>query len=125
VWSSHNLEHLESHDVPLALAEFIRVLKPGAFLLVTLPDLQKVAELIANDQLEEEAYRSAAGPITPLDMVFGHRRSIARGNKYMAHRTGFTAKTLINHLKRAGFVNTIAKRVRFDLWARAEKPALP
>ena len=31
IWSSHNLEHLQRHEVPLALAEFVRVLKPWVF----------------------------------------------------------------------------------------------
>src|SRR5581483_7471956 len=43
VWSSHNLEHLYRHEVPRALAEFLRVLRPGGLLLLTLPDLQKAA----------------------------------------------------------------------------------
>src|SRR5579863_2738013 len=64
VFSSHNLEHLYPHEVPLALAEFLRVLKPGGLLLLTLPDLQRVAEMVAADGLEREAYRSASGPIT-------------------------------------------------------------
>ena len=41
VWSSHNLEHLQRHEVPVALAEFLRVLKPAGLLLLTLPDLQQ------------------------------------------------------------------------------------
>jgi predicted SAM-dependent methyltransferase len=51
VWSSHNLEHLQRHEVPLALAEFLRVLKPHGLLLVTLPDLQQVARLVVEDRL--------------------------------------------------------------------------
>src|SRR5215469_5094698 len=39
VWSSLNLEHLQRHEMPLALAEFIRVLKPQGLLLLMLPDL--------------------------------------------------------------------------------------
>ena len=39
VWSSHTLEHLYSHEVPAALAEFKRVLKPDGFALITCPDL--------------------------------------------------------------------------------------
>ena len=46
VWSSHNLEHLLPHDVPLALSEFFRVLKPDGFALMTMPDLQRIAELV-------------------------------------------------------------------------------
>ncbi len=108
VWSSHNLEHLQRHEVPRALGEFIRVLKPRGLLLVTLPDLQQVAQLVAADRLEDQAYHSSSGPITPLDMIFGHTASLARGNSLMAHRTGFTARTFAGE--------------SFDLWATAHKP---
>jgi predicted SAM-dependent methyltransferase len=124
VWSSHNLEHLQRHEVPLALGEFIRVLKPRGLLLLTLPDLQQVAQLVVDDRLEDEAYYSPSGPVTPLDMIFGHTASVARGNRFMAHRTGFTARSLHQALTEAGFAEA---RVRaggsFDLWASAYKPS--
>lgn len=124
IWSSHNLEHLQRHEVPLALAEFIRVLKPRGLLLATLPDLRQVARLVVADRLEDEAYMSASGPITPLDMIFGHTASLARGNPFMAHRTGFTARTLRNALAEAGFVEIALRHGNaFDLWAIAYKPA--
>ena len=124
VWSSHNLEHLQRHEVPLALGEFIRVLRPRGLVLLTLPDLQQVAQLVVDDQLEDQAYQSPSGPVTPLDMIFGHSASLARGNRFMAHRTGFTARSLHQALIEAGFVEV---RVRpggsFDLWATACKPS--
>jgi SAM-dependent methyltransferase len=123
VWSSHNLEHLQRHEVPIALAEFRRVLRPGGEMLLTLPDLQRIAELVATDGLEDEAYNSPAGPITPLDMIYGHTPSLARGNEYMAHRTGFTARTLGQLLVEAGFTGVALQREGFSLWARAFKPA--
>ena len=123
IWSSHNLEHLETTDVPIALNGFARVLKPDGFLLITLPDLQKVAELVVQDKLDEPAYVSPAGPIAPIDMIFGHRASIARGNFFMAHRTGFTAKTLRNALSIQGFERVKVQRKGFDLWAIGYKPA--
>jgi predicted SAM-dependent methyltransferase len=123
VWSSHNLEHLHRHEVPLALGEFIRVLKPGGLLLVTLPDLQRVAEMVVADRLEHEAYISPSGPITPLDMIFGHTASLAHGRLLMAHKTGFTATTLERMLINAGFVDILLSRGHsFDLWASAYKP---
>jgi SAM-dependent methyltransferase len=122
VWSSHNLEHLQRHQVPIALAEFRRVLRPGGELLLTLPDLQRIAELVASDGLEDEAYSSPAGPITPLDMIYGHTASLARGNDYMAHRTGFTARTLRQLLIETGLTGVVLQREGFALWARAFKP---
>jgi len=123
VWSSHNLEHLQRHEVPLALAEFLRVLKPGGLLLLTLPDLQQVARFIVEDRLEDSAYLSQSGPITPLDMIFGHTASLARGNQFMAHRTGFTARTLHKLLIEAGFSDvTLRQGAAFDLWASGLKP---
>jgi SAM-dependent methyltransferase len=123
IWSSHNLEHLQRHEVPVALAEFLRVLRPGGQILMTMPDLQRIAELVANDGLEDEAYSSPAGPITPLDMIYGHTPSLARGNQHMAHKTGFTARTLRQHLMDAGFTGVALQREGFALWARAYKSA--
>lgn len=123
VWSAHNLEHLSAHEVPLALGEFLRVLAPGGFVLITLPDLQQVAEFIVADKLEDVAYMSPAGPITPLDCVFGLGREIAAGRTLMSHRTGFTETTLRKHLERAGFHDVRITFSPFALWAEAVKPA--
>jgi predicted SAM-dependent methyltransferase len=125
VYSSHNIEHLYPHEVPLALAEFLRVLKPDGFFVVTCPDLQSVCALIAEDKLTDAAYTSPAGSIAPLDILYGHRPAMARGNLYMAHRCGFTQKVLSATLQSSGFktVATMARRRApfFDLFALASK----
>jgi SAM-dependent methyltransferase len=122
VWSSHNIEHLADHDVPLAFAEVARVLRPDGYFLVRCPDLIAVVEAIQHDGLETVAYISPAGPITPLDMLFGHRASVARGSEYMAHRTGFSDLRLGRLLVEAGFESVNTKRAAgFDLWAVAFK----
>jgi SAM-dependent methyltransferase len=121
VWSSHNLEHVFAHEVPAVLASFLRVLRPGGTALITLPDLQAVAKQIAVGKLEDTLYTSPAGPITPLDVVYGYRPSIAEGNEFMAHRTGFTAKTLGAKLRSVGFVDVSVQRLDFALWANASK----
>ena len=124
VWSSHNLEHLFAHEVPVALQEFYRVIKPGGFAFVTLPDLLEVAKLVAVDKLDEPAYVSPSGPIAPIDVIYGFRPAIAVGNVFMAHRTGFTAKTLERALRNAGFAAVRVVQGRpgdFDLWAEAVK----
>jgi predicted SAM-dependent methyltransferase len=126
VFSSHNIEHLYPHEVPLALAEFFRVLKADGFAVITCPDLQSVCTLIADDRLTEPAYVSPAGPIAPLDILYGHRAAMAQGNLYMAHRCGFTRKVLQGTLQAAGFVSVamLARPKSFDLWALASKSAL-
>jgi len=77
IYSAHNLEHVFAHEVPLVLKEFFRVLKPEGFLLVTCPDLQTVCTLVAEDKLNDMAYNSQAGPITPLDIIYGHQGALA------------------------------------------------
>jgi predicted SAM-dependent methyltransferase len=125
IYSSHNIEHLYPHEVPLAMAEFLRVLKPDGYFVVTCPDLQSVCALVAEDKLTEAAYTSPAGPIAPLDILFGHRPAMAKGNLYMAHRCGFTQKVLNGTLQSSGF-KTVASMTRgrapfFDLFALASK----
>lgn len=117
VWSSHSLEHLHTHEVPLALAEFRRVLKPEGFALITSPDLESVAGWLLEHGLDHVVYTSSAGPITPHDILFGHSNSIAQGKNYMAHKTGFTCDLLGRRLLDAGFPIALAKRERLDLWA--------
>lgn len=120
VWCSHNLEHLHTPDVPKALAEFHRILKPDGFVLISTPDLEAVAELVVTGRLDDTAYVSSAGPITALDMLFGLGASIAQGNYYMAHNTGFTAERLGRVLIDAGFSEVLTKNdTGYNLWALA------
>lgn len=128
VFSSHNIEHLYPHDVPIALSEFSRVLMPDGFAVITCPDLQSVARLVADDRLTEPAYTSPAGPIAPIDILYGHRAAMASGNLFMAHRCGFTQKVLVATLQAAGFSRVVSKRRNapfFDLWSLASKSARP
>ena len=124
VYSSHNIEHLYPHEVPVALQEFVRVLSADGFVVLTCPDLQSVCALVAEGKLTEAAYSSPAGPIAPIDILYGHRPAMAKGNLYMAHRCGFTEKVLIATLQAAGFSAVISRRRPapfFDLWAIAKK----
>jgi ubiquinone/menaquinone biosynthesis C-methylase UbiE len=121
VFSSHNIEHLYPHEVNIALAEFKRVLAPDGFVVITCPDLQSVCALVAEDKLTEAAYISPAGPIAPMDMLYGHRTALSAGNLFMAHRCGFTLNVLLATLEQAGFAKVVGFRrpQLFDLWALA------
>jgi hypothetical protein len=121
VFSSHNIEHLYAHEVPVALAEFRRVLSDDGFALVTCPDLQSLGQALSEGRLDVPLYQSKLGPISLLDILYGHRKPIAEGNHYMAHRGGFSAKTLSDALRAAGFpsVATLRRPSRYVLWAYA------
>jgi len=127
VFSSHNIEHLYPHEVPAALLEFNRVLNDDGFVVITCPDLQSVCELVSQDKLTDAAYNSPAGPITPLDILYGHRASLQQGHHYMAHKCGFTLKVLMGTLKAAQFVKVAGLKRRhpfYDLWVIASKANL-
>lgn len=94
VWASHCIEHLYKYQVPVALAEFRRVLRDDGFVCIIVPDLQTVANYVAADRLHETLYDSPAGPVTPHDIIFGFGAAIASGRASMAHRCGFTPTML-------------------------------
>lgn len=120
IWSSHHIEHLHAHEVPLAFKEICRVLKADGFALLRCPDLESVAETLLRDGADHTAYLSPAGPISALDMLYGHGASIADGKMAMRHHTGFTADRLGRLLIDAGFAEVHTKRATdFDLWAVA------
>ena len=103
VYSSHNIEHIYPYQVPIALREFYRVLKEDGMVVITCPDLQSVCEAVVKDKLLEPLYESPAGPISPIDILYGHRGFIAQGNEYMAHKGGFTYSVLDRAFYEAGF----------------------
>jgi Methyltransferase domain len=126
VFCQHCLEHLFHHEVALALAEFNRVLEDGGICEVIVPDLQGIGGRLAADEAEVPLYGNMVwGAISPLDMIFGHRASVARGNLHMAHRTGFTSSVLKAALCRAGFEKVLVERVGFDLKGQAVKEVMP
>ena len=123
IFSSHNIEHVFPHEVPIVLAEFYRVLKPNGIVVITCPDLQVVCEAVTQDKLLEPLYESPAGPISPIDILYGHRGYIQQGNHYMAHKCGFTYSALGGTFLAAGFKEIFGGRrpVNFDLWLVAFK----
>ena len=84
---SHALEHLMPHEVDQAIKEFHRVLNPGGFAVVFVPDLQDV------EATEDVLFEAPCGPIAGLDLMYGLRKLLPV-MPYMAHRTGFVKETL-------------------------------
>lgn len=88
IWASHVLEHLAIADVPIALAEWLRVLAPGRRAIIRVPNFDYVAKywLTGPDRAWAEA------------MVFG--RQTDEGE---FHRSAFTAAILRADLEAVGF----------------------
>jgi len=124
IYSSHTIEHLYPNEIPLAMKEFLRVLKPQGFAVITCPDLQAAAEMIAQDKLMEVAYTTGSGMVvTPFDIVYSHREYTGRDKPFMAHHCGFTLKVLNGTLRSNGFASVAGKRRArgLDLWVVAMK----
>ena len=106
VYCSHNLEHYYRHDVPRVLAGFQHVLKEGGFAHIRVPDINEVMRLTIERGLDidDVLYTSPSGPIMVLDVLYGYTVQIERsGQDFYAHKTGFTQKSLLSALERAGF----------------------
>lgn len=121
IFSSHNLEHLQYLDVNQALHSFHRVLRDRGLLAIVVPDFGLACKWVSQGHGLKTIYNSAAGPITPFDMIFGHV-GMAAGNPFMQHKSGFTVDWLKNALIDVGFVGVeVAATDNFDIWAFARK----
>ena len=121
ICSSHNLEHIFAHEVEKTLLGFERILDSEGELFIEVPDLMVCAEAIIKGNFNKTLYESPAGPITPMDMIYGHTKHIAAGNHYMAHKIGFTADILLATLKACGFKSVVVLRSDYSLHCVAKK----
>jgi len=124
VYCSHNLEHYYRHDVPKVLAGFLHVLKEGGFAQIRVPDMSEVMRLAIERGLDidDVLYTSPSGPIMVLDVFYGYSVEIERsGQDFYAHKTGFTQKSLLAALDRAGFSKTYSTLGNLEISALAFK----
>ncbi len=124
VYTSHNIEHVYAHEIGKALAEMYRVLKDDGFLFITCPDLQEICKVVAEGNLLNPLYEAPNGDsIAAIDMLYGHRPSLAAGNHYMAHKSGLTIKALSSELRLAGFlsISAVKSKEAYQLWCLAYK----
>lgn len=104
IYCSHALEHLSPHEVVPTLTGWREILNEGGSVIVFVPDLEDVK---ATDDV---LFHAPAGPICGLDLIYGYRKMLAE-KPYMAHKTGFTAATLRQAFKEAGFRRVVVDRL--------------
>lgn len=127
VFTTHSLERLYAHEVLAALRNILRVLTPEGYFVVICADVQGACALVAEDKLLEPAYEAPAGPVAPLDILYGFRPALAAGLTQYACKCGFTARALMGTLNQAGFRAVWSTRnpATFSIAAIASKLELP
>lgn len=106
IYCSHNLEHYYRHDGLDVVKGFHHMLNETGFAEIRVPDIDQVISALSERQLDldDELYRSSAGPISAHDVIYGLQSQIRNsGQDFYAHKTGFTSRSLIRMLRESGF----------------------
>ncbi len=106
IYASHVLEHLGYlNELPVALREWHRVLKPGGAVLISVPDLDALCKHYLTPGL------SAKDRFHIMRMMFG-----GQGNPFDFHKVGLNEDFLRSFLSEAGFRNPkrVKQFVHFD-----------
>jgi predicted SAM-dependent methyltransferase len=103
IWASHVVEHNYFHDLPKIFNSMLRILKPNGFAVIRVPDLAEIAHRIEDGLIDDLVYDSGAGPIYPIDWIYGHRGLTEFWGEGMLHKTGFTKKSMNQVLQSLGF----------------------
>ena len=85
------LEHVQQYYRNKVLNEISRVLKPGGFFIVGVPDIKETARLLGECKEDDEEWF--------IRLIHGTQR-----NEFSHHYYGYTRSTLINFLKQFNFV---------------------
>jgi predicted SAM-dependent methyltransferase len=106
VYCSHNLEHYYHHDVINVLTGFHHILKEDGFAHILVPDMEELMKTVVqkNLDIDDVLYQSPSGPIIVRDVIYGYGKQIENtGDEFYAHKTGFSHKSMLSILQRAGF----------------------
>ena len=97
IMAIHLVEHVHPWEVPALLGEWFRLLKPGGTLVLELPDLIKCCRNIINGTMVGGKHPDQLG----MWGAYGDPRD---KDPWMAHKWGWTFKTLAPVLAEVGFI---------------------
>ena len=101
VRASHVLEHFFIKEWPLVLSEWLRVLRPGGVLRISMPDLDKVVDALRKTrELDMKGRRllSLEEPTFALMELYGAGYEDANYDPRWRHRISTNAPTLVQYL---------------------------
>ncbi len=107
VYCAHNLEHYYRHDGVKVVQGFKHVLRPDGFVEIHVPDLAAIMRHAVEKKLDldDTLYLSPTGAVTLRDTIFGYQYEIEQsGQDFFAHKTGFSAASLIRFMRANGFL---------------------
>lgn len=143
--ASHVLEHFGFQQSAEVLAEWYRIIKPGGLIQIKVPDLEGIAQGIVEGRFDAYVqggiYGDQGHPFWDQPAYGGYDEEDAEGNKrpiprflphskaHNYHKSGYTARYLIDLLKDIGFVDVVANR-DLNMWelrvqGQKPKPAEP
>jgi predicted SAM-dependent methyltransferase len=93
IYASHVLEHVPYRLAEATLKEWHRVLAPGGTIMISVPDLETLANLYVNARTNAQARRFV------MQMMFG-----GQADDHDFHYAGYDAALLAHLMKQAGFV---------------------
>jgi predicted SAM-dependent methyltransferase len=77
IYSGHTIEHLYPHEAFQLLSETFRILKPGSWLRINFPDLEKYVNYYIGNESDHEFFKFKTGceAISIITQNFGHHSS--------------------------------------------------
>lgn len=88
--SYHVVEHVRQYEAPALIREFHRLMKPGALLVLELPNVEAAARNLLAGMPDQMCWFAFYGDASHLD-------------PFMLHKFGYTPKTIRALLSDAGF----------------------
>lgn len=106
LFSAHSLEHLPIRRAYLALKDWYRVMKPGATLLLSMPDIDMIMATLLRKDLSVESRRWF------MYTLFGYQADMECDKTLddpvvdlgQFHTCGYSKKTLVEEMQRIGYV---------------------